>query len=168
MRSRPPERRGRGRQIAAHETGQRARPERRGDGETACTHGQEVALVRLRRAGAGGPARERSGGAGAERLVAGQQTAAAVEDRRRDEVDRQRRQPREGARGRQRGPGHRTARAHDVGRARFNGGVTFTRIAWLGTVLACIVTGVALLVSGYVGYAAVFGAVGACAAINLR
>jgi hypothetical protein len=46
--------------------------------------------------------------------------------------------------------------------------VTFTRIAWLVTVLACAVTGVALLLSGYVGYAAVFGAVGACAAINLR
>ena len=47
-------------------------------------------------------------------------------------------------------------------------GVTFTRIAWLVTVVACVVTGVALLVSGYQGYAAVFGAVGACAAINLR
>jgi hypothetical protein len=46
--------------------------------------------------------------------------------------------------------------------------VPFTRIAWLVTVLACAVTGVALLLSGYVGYAAVFGAVGACAAINLR
>jgi hypothetical protein len=46
--------------------------------------------------------------------------------------------------------------------------VTFTRIAWLVTVVACIVTGVALLLSGYQGYAAVFGAVGACAAINLR
>jgi hypothetical protein len=46
--------------------------------------------------------------------------------------------------------------------------VTFIRIAWLVTVLACVVTGVVLLVSGYQGYAAVFGAVGACAAINLR
>ena len=46
--------------------------------------------------------------------------------------------------------------------------MTFTRIAWLVTVFACVVTGVALLVSGYQGYAAVFGAVGACAAINLR
>jgi hypothetical protein len=52
--------------------------------------------------------------------------------------------------------------------ARDNGGVPFTRIAWLVTVLACVVTGVALLLSGYQGYAAVFGAVGACAAINLR
>ena len=46
--------------------------------------------------------------------------------------------------------------------------MTFTRIAWLVTVLACAVTAVALLVSGYQGYAAVFAAVGACAAINLR
>jgi hypothetical protein len=59
-------------------------------------------------------------------------------------------------------------RAATVGRGRDNAGVTFTRIAWLVTVLACIVTGIALLVSGYQGYAAVFGAVGACAAINLR
>jgi hypothetical protein len=59
-------------------------------------------------------------------------------------------------------------RAADVGCDRDNGAVTFTRIAWLATVLACVVTGVALLLSGYMGYAAVFGAVGACAAINLR
>jgi hypothetical protein len=55
-----------------------------------------------------------------------------------------------------------------VGRGGNNGDVTFTRIAWLVTVLACVVTGVALLLSGYQGYAAVFAAVGACAAINLR
>jgi hypothetical protein len=55
-----------------------------------------------------------------------------------------------------------------VGRGRDNARVTFTRIAWLVTVLACIITGVALLLSGYQGYAAVFAAVGACAAINLR
>jgi hypothetical protein len=47
-------------------------------------------------------------------------------------------------------------------------GVTFSRIAWLVTVVACVVTGVALLRSGYQGYAAVFAAVGAWAAINLR
>jgi hypothetical protein len=56
----------------------------------------------------------------------------------------------------------------DVGLGRDNARVTFTRIAWLVTVLACVITAVALLVSGYQGYAAVFGAVGACAAINLR
>jgi hypothetical protein len=59
-------------------------------------------------------------------------------------------------------------RSATVGPGRDNARVKFTRIAWLLTVLACVVTGVALLVSGYVGYAAVFGAVGACAAINLR
>jgi hypothetical protein len=48
-----------------------------------------------------------------------------------------------------------------------NGVVTFTRIAWLLTVLGCLLTCVALLLSGYQGYAAVFFAVGACAAINL-
>lgn len=42
------------------------------------------------------------------------------------------------------------------------------RIAWLVTVFACVLTGVLLLVSGYVGYAAVSAAVGASAAINLR
>jgi len=46
--------------------------------------------------------------------------------------------------------------------------VSFTRIAWLLTVLACAVTAVALLASGYQGYAAVFVAVGLSAAINLR
>ena len=65
---------------------------------------------------------------------------------------------------RARAPGERAV----VGAARDNARVTFIRIAWLATVLACVVTGVVLLVSGYQGYAAVFGAVGACAAINLR
>ena len=46
--------------------------------------------------------------------------------------------------------------------------MTFSRISWLATVLACLLTCVALLLSGYMGYAAVFFAVGACAAINLR
>jgi hypothetical protein len=46
--------------------------------------------------------------------------------------------------------------------------VTFTRIAWLVTVAACLITAVIMLLSGYQGYAAVFAAVGACAAINLR
>jgi hypothetical protein len=144
------------------------RTERRRDGETARPHGQEVALVRLGSAGAGGRSCKRRGGARAQRLVAGEHPATGVEDRGRDEVDRQRRKPRERARGGQRRRAHAAPQARAVGRARLNGGVTFTRIAWLVTVLACIVTGVALLLSGYVGYAAVFGAVGACAAINLR
>ena len=42
------------------------------------------------------------------------------------------------------------------------------RIAWLLTVGACLITGALLLISGYMGYAAVAGAVGASAAINLR
>ena len=42
------------------------------------------------------------------------------------------------------------------------------RIAWLMTVAACIVTGLLLLLAGYVGYAGVSAAVGASAAINLR
>ena len=42
------------------------------------------------------------------------------------------------------------------------------RIAWLLTVAACVITGLLLLLSGYTGYAAVAGAVGASAAINLR
>jgi hypothetical protein len=45
--------------------------------------------------------------------------------------------------------------------------VSIGRIAWLVTVLACLIAGVALLVSGYQGYAAVVVVVGASAAINL-
>lgn len=46
--------------------------------------------------------------------------------------------------------------------------MSLQRIAWLVTVGACLATGVLLLISGYLGYAAVSGAVGASAAINLR
>jgi hypothetical protein len=45
--------------------------------------------------------------------------------------------------------------------------VPLFRIAWLVTVLACVLTCVVLLLSGYQGYAAVFLAVGLSAAINL-
>jgi hypothetical protein len=41
------------------------------------------------------------------------------------------------------------------------------RLAWLLTVVAALVTGVLLLISGYQGYAALAAAVGASAAINL-
>lgn len=41
------------------------------------------------------------------------------------------------------------------------------RLAWLVTVLAALVTGVLLLLSGYQGYAALAGAIAASAAINL-
>jgi predicted exporter len=52
-------------------------------------------------------------------------------------------------------------------RSRDNRGVPLFRIAWLVTVLACVLTCVVLLLSGYQGYAAVFLAVGLSAAINL-
>jgi len=42
------------------------------------------------------------------------------------------------------------------------------RIAWLVTVGIALVTALLMLISGYVGYAGVFVAVGASAAINLR
>jgi len=62
---------------------------------------------------------------------------------------------------------HRYRRAAVVGSARDNDAVSFSRIAWLVTVLACMLTCLALLLSGYQGYAAVFFAVGASAAVNL-
>ena len=43
-----------------------------------------------------------------------------------------------------------------------------SRIAWLCTVAACLITAILLLVSGYDGYAVLALAVGASAAINLR
>jgi hypothetical protein len=46
--------------------------------------------------------------------------------------------------------------------------VPLSRIAWLATVFACLLTAVLLLVSGYDGYAAVAVAIGLSAAINLR
>jgi hypothetical protein len=48
------------------------------------------------------------------------------------------------------------------------GAVPLSRIAWLVTVLVCLVTSLLLLLSGYRGYAGVALAVGASAAINLR
>ena len=42
------------------------------------------------------------------------------------------------------------------------------RVAWITTVAAALLTGVLLLVSGYQGYAALAGAVGLAAAINIR
>ena len=46
--------------------------------------------------------------------------------------------------------------------------VPLSRIAWLVTVVACLVAAVLLLIGGYQGYAALAVAVGASAAINLR
>ena len=43
-----------------------------------------------------------------------------------------------------------------------------SRVAWILTVFAAVLTGVLLLISGYQGYAALAGAVGLSAAINIR
>jgi hypothetical protein len=45
--------------------------------------------------------------------------------------------------------------------------VPLNRIAWLVTVVACVVASLLLLLSGYFGYAGVALAVGISAAINL-
>jgi hypothetical protein len=45
--------------------------------------------------------------------------------------------------------------------------VPLSRIAWLVTLVACVVAAALLLVGGYQGYAALAVAVGASAAINL-
>ena len=151
-------------QVGQHEAPQRSEPDGRRDGMVGGADDEQVAVAHLVRVRRGG---ERLGGPSRERAVARQQCARGVEDRHRVEVDRQRMQPRQRERRRQRGAAHGAGRGADVGRARDNAGVTFTRIAWLVTVLACILTCIALLLSGYQGYAAVFLAVGACAAINL-
>jgi hypothetical protein len=54
------------------------------------------------------------------------------------------------------------------GPSRDNSGVDLGRLAWLATVIACLLTAAVLLVQGYVGYALVTFAVAASAAINLR
>jgi ABC-type Fe3+-siderophore transport system permease subunit len=43
-----------------------------------------------------------------------------------------------------------------------------SRIAWLVTVVACLITAAILLISGYVGYFAIAIAIAISAAINLR
>jgi hypothetical protein len=163
------ERTGGGGEIQPCEPGQRPRPERGGDGVPDAADYEHVAVAHL--AGVR-TRRQRRRRAPADLRVAGQQGPAGVEHRRAAQVDGQRLHPRDRPGRRERGPGHRDARGADrspaVGAARDNARVTFVRIAWLATVLACVITGVVLLVSGYQGYAAVFGAVGACAAINLR
>jgi hypothetical protein len=45
--------------------------------------------------------------------------------------------------------------------------VPLSRLAWLVTVLVCLVTAVIVLLSGYAGYGFVILAVGAAAAVNL-
>jgi hypothetical protein len=46
--------------------------------------------------------------------------------------------------------------------------VPLERLAWIVTVLIAVITGVLLLIEGYQGYAALAGAVGLSAAINIR
>jgi hypothetical protein len=46
--------------------------------------------------------------------------------------------------------------------------VGLARIAWLLTVLACLIAGLILVLQGYVGYAGVTFAVAVSAAINLK
>jgi hypothetical protein len=46
--------------------------------------------------------------------------------------------------------------------------VPLSKIAWLVTVLACVIAAILLLLNDYVGYFGVFLAVGAAAAVNLR
>ena len=43
-----------------------------------------------------------------------------------------------------------------------------SRIAWIATVVICVVAAILVLLNGYVGYFFVLLAVGASAAINLR
>ena len=50
---------------------------------------------------------------------------------------------------------------HDVG-------VPLSRIAWITTVVVCVVAAILLFVSDYTGYGALALAVGVSAAINLR
>ena len=168
MSSRPHEGVRGGGKIAPGDADEGVRAEGRGDRAVARPDGEQIAVAELRAATRGGRRRERAGRAFAERRIARQHGAGGVEHRGRAHVDRQRPEPPQRALRRQPGGGHGRTRGATVGPGRDNARVTFTRIAWLVTVLACIVTGVALLLSGYVGYAAVFGAVGACAAINLR
>jgi hypothetical protein len=46
--------------------------------------------------------------------------------------------------------------------------VSLGRIAWLTTVVACVIAAILLFISDYTGYGALALAVGASAAINLR
>jgi hypothetical protein len=46
--------------------------------------------------------------------------------------------------------------------------VDLARIAWLATVLACLIAVLILVLDGYMGYAAVTLAVAVAAAINLK
>lgn len=55
-----------------------------------------------------------------------------------------------------------------VGHVGQNSGVPLPRLAWLLTVIACLIAAFLLLLNDYVGYFGVLLAVGAAAAVNLR
>ena len=65
-------------------------------------------------------------------------------------------------------PAARGVRARVVGRPRDNTHVPLIRLAWVATVVACALTALLLILSGYVGYGFVAVAVGLSAAINIR
>jgi hypothetical protein len=46
--------------------------------------------------------------------------------------------------------------------------VPLDKAAWLTTVIACVIAGVVLALTGYFGYAATAGCVALAAAINVR
>jgi hypothetical protein len=56
---------------------------------------------------------------------------------------------------------------HDVGPEDENMAVDLGRMAWLGTVLACLIAVFVLVLQGYYGYAGVTFAVAVAAGINL-
>ena len=56
----------------------------------------------------------------------------------------------------------------DVGAGDENRPVDLARIAWVATVLACLIAVLILVLDGYYGYAGVTFAVAVSAAINLR
>lgn len=61
----------------------------------------------------------------------------------------------------------RTEAQPTVGREDENTTVDLGRLAWLGTVLVCLIAVLILVLQGYFGYAAVTFAVAVAAAINL-
>jgi len=61
----------------------------------------------------------------------------------------------------------RQRRGH-LTRRRYSAAVDLSKLAWLVTVLICLLACGVLLVSGYQGYAGVLVAVALSAAINLR
>jgi hypothetical protein len=160
-----------GTQIGQGEPPDHLRAGARGDRVARASDDEQVAVADVGDTGRGG---QRRSGSPRELGVTGERGARAVQHGRRVQIDRERREPGERLRRGERShardpdrPGPAGGRDACVLAARDNARVTVTRIAWLVTVLACIVSAVVMLLSGYVGYAAVFGAVGACAAINL-